>query len=80
MGWFIVYIKGSQVRLFHVLDVLQSLKIAFVIANSADPDEMLHYAAFHLGLHNLPKYGFRVFHIQRVKLVNLIKKYLIGLD
>ena len=22
-----------------------------LLANSADPDEMLHYAAFHLGLH-----------------------------
>ena len=27
-----------------------SQKIVFVLANSADPDEMLHYAAFHLGL------------------------------
>ena len=24
--------------------------------NSVDPDEMLHYAAFHLGLHCLQKY------------------------
>ena len=30
-----------------------SLKIDFVLTNSADPDEMLHY---HLGLHCLPKY------------------------
>ena len=28
-----------------------SLKIDFVLPNSADPDEMPHYAAFHLGLH-----------------------------
>ena len=28
-------------------------------ANSVDPDEMPHYAAFHLGLHCLPKYAFR---------------------
>ena len=27
-----------------------------MLANSADPDEMQHYAAFHLGLHCLPKY------------------------
>ena len=27
-----------------------------MLANSADPYEMLHYAAFHLGLHYLPKY------------------------
>ena len=26
------------------------LKIDFVLANSADPDEMLHNAAFHLGV------------------------------
>ena len=30
-----------------------SLKIDFVLANSADLDEMLHYVAFHLGLHCL---------------------------
>ena len=36
-----------------------SLMIVFVLANSVDPDEMLHYAAFHLGLHCLPKYAFR---------------------
>ena len=30
-----------------------------ILANSADPDEMQHNAAFHLGLHCLPKYPFR---------------------
>ena len=35
-----------------------SLKIVFILANSADPDEMLPYAAVHLGLHCLPKYLF----------------------
>ena len=30
------------------------MKIDFVLANSADPDEMPHYAAFHLSLHCLP--------------------------
>ena len=29
--------------------------------NSADPDEMQHYAAFHLGLHCFQKCSFRVF-------------------
>ena len=28
----------------------------FIFANNADPDEILHHAAFHLGLHCLPKY------------------------
>ena len=35
-----------------------SLKIGFILANSAAPDEMLPYAAFHLGLHCLPMYLF----------------------
>ena len=30
-----------------------------MIANSADSHEMQHYAAFHLGIHCLPKYPFR---------------------
>ena len=30
-----------------------SLKTDFVFANSAGPDEMPHYVAFHLGLHCL---------------------------
>ena len=36
-----------------------SLKIAFGIANSVDPDVMTHYAALHRGLHCLPKCIFR---------------------
>ena len=40
---------------------LFSLKIVLVLANSADPDEMRYYAAFHLDLHCLPKYLFRGF-------------------
>ena len=39
--------------------VFLSLKIVFVIANSVDPDEMLHYAAFLPGGYCLPKYVFR---------------------
>ena len=37
------------------------LKFFFTYTNSIDPDEMLHYAAFHLGLHCLQKYLFRGF-------------------
>ena len=33
----------------------------FIIVNSAGPDEMSHIAAFHLGLHYLPKYPYMVF-------------------
>ena len=36
--------------------VFLSLKIGFVLANSSDPDEMLHNAVFYLGVHCLPKY------------------------
>ena len=35
--------------------------------NSVDPDEMQHYAAFHLGLYCLQKYSLAVSGIQRVK-------------
>ena len=37
------------------------LKIFFTFTNSVDPDEMQHHAAFHLGLHCLPKFPFRGF-------------------
>ena len=36
-------------------------EIDFLLANNADPDEMLHYASFHLDLYCLPKYLFRGF-------------------
>ena len=39
MGLSIIYFEGSQVD-FPNKYVLQSLKIAFIVANSADPDEM----------------------------------------
>ena len=32
------------------------LKIFFTFTNSVDPDEIQHYAAFHLSLHYLHKY------------------------
>ena len=35
-------------------DVFLSLKVVLILANSKDPDEMQHTAAFHLGLHCLP--------------------------
>ena len=46
---------------FLYYDVFISLKVVLMLANSADPDEMQHYAAFHLGLHCLPKYVFMGF-------------------
>ena len=38
--------------------VFLSLKIVFFLVNNADPDEMTHSVAFHLGLHYLLKYLF----------------------
>ena len=38
-----------------------SMKAVLISANSADPDEMQHYAAFHLGLRCLSKFPFRGF-------------------
>ena len=33
------------------------LKVLYVLTNHADPDEMLHNAPFHQGIHCLPKYS-----------------------
>ena len=55
-GWPIVYIEGSQITRNIV-----SMKIDSVPANSADPDDMPHYAAYHLCLRCFPKYPFRGF-------------------
>ena len=41
--------------IFHKNIVFLSLKIDFDVANSADPDELLHY------VYCLPKYPFRGF-------------------
>ena len=53
-GWSIVYIEvtGATNILF------LSLPINFFLANSADPNEMPHYAVFYLGLHGLRKDSF----------------------
>ena len=53
----ILYFKKLSVKLF-LNDVFLFPKIVFNFANSADPDEMPTYAAYHLGLHCLPKYLF----------------------
>ena len=51
MGPPIVYFKGTQVRFFFHTMINLSLNVVLILANSADPDEMQHHAAFHLGLH-----------------------------
>ena len=57
LGWFIVYIEGSQVIIFKIYFL--SLKIDYVSANSADPNETPQYVAFRPGLHCLSMYPFR---------------------
>ena len=44
------------------------MKIVFTKANGAYPDEMLHFVAFHLGLHCLLKYLITSLSIKRGKL------------
>ena len=46
MGWSIVHIEESHAV---ISKYKLSLKIVYVFGNSVDPDEMLHYVAFHLG-------------------------------
>ena len=48
LEWSTKYIEGLQVTIFFFWRLILSL-----LANSADPDEMAPYAAFHLGLHCL---------------------------
>ena len=51
----ILHFKGSKI----LQNVFLSLKSVFIfLADSADPDEMPHNVAFHLGLHCLPEYLF----------------------
>ena len=52
MGLPIFYFRGSQVEV-SLFDVFLSLEVVFVLANSADTDEMQQYAAFQLGFHKI---------------------------
>ena len=58
MEFFICVLRGNLSQNLKKNDVFLSLKIIFILANSKDPDEMQLHAAFHLGLHCLPKYLF----------------------
>ena len=53
--------RGVRLLLFFLNIVFFCLKIFFTFTKSVDPDEMQHYAAFHLGLHCLQKYLFKGF-------------------
>ena len=60
LGWSIVYIEGLQDIISKNIIYL-SLRINFVLANSADLEEMPCYAAFHWSLPCFPKYPLRGF-------------------
>ena len=53
--------RGVRLNLKKKNVVFFFLKIFFTFTNSVDPDEMQHFAAFHLGLHCVQKYSFRGF-------------------
>ena len=52
---YIFKIHRLYIHIYFKNIVFPSLKIFIVRANSADPDEMQQYAAFHLGLHCFSK-------------------------
>ena len=56
MGHSILCFKGPKVEILDNNYVVMALQIGLILGNSADPNEMPHYAAFHLCLHCLPKY------------------------
>ena len=60
-----MYISKGVGLYFSKQIVFFCLKFFFTFTNSVDPDEMQHYAAFHLGIHCLQKYLFRGFLDQR---------------
>ena len=49
-----LYPDQAQHKNLYKMMYFFSLKIVFILANSADPDEMLPYVAFHQGLPCLP--------------------------
>ena len=64
LGWFTVYIKGSQVKISKL-----SVMIVFIIlAISADPDGMPNFETFYLSLHCMPKSWFRGFQCTMVNI------------
>ena len=62
-----IYILWGHKSVFPNYGVFLTLGIIFTVTNSEDPDEMLHYAAFHLRLHCLAEYSFRGFQYTKGK-------------
>ena len=62
----ILYFKGLLGK-FSIKLCIICPEGCFILANSADPDEMAPFVAFHLGLHCLPKYMYTYMCIQNEK-------------
>ena len=60
-GIVLIYIKVSQIEISKQLCTIIPDNCIFILENCAGPDEMPHFAAFHLGLHCLQEYPFRGF-------------------
>ena len=52
------------------------MKVVLILKKSADPDEMQHHAAFHMGLHCLPKYPFRGFQYANLRFNTWVCSYM----
>ena len=48
MRWSILYFLRGHRSYFQNFDIFLSLKIVFILANSADPCEMRHHSVFYL--------------------------------
>ena len=57
LGWYIAHIMGSWVRIYR-FSCTSVPEDWFNHDKRVDPDEIPHIAAFHLGLHCLPKHPF----------------------
>ena len=55
--------QGVSGYIFFSKSIVLLSEIVCICTSSEDPDEIQHYAAFHLDLHCLQKYTFRVFQL-----------------
>ena len=55
VGLSIIFLRGHRLKFLNDY-VFLSQKIVFISTKSVDPDEMLHFAVFHLGIHSLLKF------------------------
>ena len=71
---FIIHFKGLQITISN-LRCTSVPEDCFILAISADPDEILHFTAFYLSLHCLLKFSFTVIgviSIQRVDYYSIV--------